>query len=249
MRAAAATINEHLRDGHAGQAYSASATGSTLSGTGVNGSADEAGVIQFDGQGNVTSATYTITSSGTTPTTLSASGTYTVGSNCVASGTLTDSTGKVNTLNMEVDGFGQNFLLLEANTGFVRSGAAHSAFTNPTQAIGNVASYGINATPPGSVFALFGNGLAAAGKTASALGDASATTLRSAQGDRERARAVVLRGLRLRRRHADAVGYSGRHSGERGGHERGRDERQCNQQRRGGVCACHGDARPQFLRQ
>jgi uncharacterized protein (TIGR03437 family) len=159
-------------------AYTYSATGSTLSGTGVNGSADEAGVIQFDGQGNVTSATYTITSSGTTPTPLTATGTYTVGANCVASGTLTDSAGKSNALNMVITGnFGQNFLLLEANTSFVRSGAGHSAFTNPTQAIGNVASYGINATPPGSVFALFGNGLAAAGKTASALNVPLPTTL------------------------------------------------------------------------
>jgi uncharacterized protein (TIGR03437 family) len=42
----------------------------------------------------------------------------------------------------------------------------HSAIENPTQAIANVASYAINATPPGSVFALFGSGLAT--KTASA---------------------------------------------------------------------------------
>lgn len=150
--------------------YSYDAAGFTLSGNAQTGSADEAGVLQFDGQGNVTMANYTITSSGTMPTALTATGTYKVGSNCVASGTLTDSAGKANALNMVITGnFGQNFLLLAANTGFVRSGAAHSAFTNPTQSIGNVASYAVNATPPGSVFALFGIGLAATGKSASAL--------------------------------------------------------------------------------
>jgi uncharacterized protein (TIGR03437 family) len=150
--------------------YSYDAAGFTLSGTAQTASADEAGVLQFDGQGNVTMANYTITSSGTTPTALTATGTYTVGSNCVASATLTDSAGKSNALNMVITGdFGQNFLLLEANSGYVRSGAAHSAFTNPTQSIVNAASYAINATPAGSVFALFGNALAATGKTASAL--------------------------------------------------------------------------------
>jgi uncharacterized protein (TIGR03437 family) len=150
--------------------YSYDATGFTVSGTAQTGSADEAGVLQFDGLGNMTMANYTMTSGGTLPTALTATGTYTVGANCVASGTMTDSAGKANALNMVITGvYGENFLLLEANTGFVRSGSAHSAFTNPTQAIGNVASYAVNATPPGSVFTLFGNGLTATGKTASAL--------------------------------------------------------------------------------
>jgi uncharacterized protein (TIGR03437 family) len=42
----------------------------------------------------------------------------------------------------------------------VRTGTAHSSFTNPSQAIGNVASYAYSATPPGSVFVLFGLSLA-----------------------------------------------------------------------------------------
>lgn len=151
-------------------AYTYSETGTTVSGSAVTGAADKAGVIQFDGQGNVTSANYTITSSATTPATLSASGTYTVASSCLASATLMDSTGKSNALNFVIEGdYGENALLIESSSGFAGSGTAHAAFTNPTQAIGNVASYGVNATPPGSVFALFGNGLTATGKTASAL--------------------------------------------------------------------------------
>jgi uncharacterized protein (TIGR03437 family) len=160
--------------------YSYDTSGFTLTGTVQSGSADEAGVLQFDGQGNVTSATYTMTSGGAKPTALTATGTYTVASSCVASGTLTDSTGKSNALNMVITGnYGENFLLLEANTGFVRIGAAHAAFTNPSQSIGNVASYAVNATPPGSVFVLFGNGLTATGKTASALQVPLTTTLLS----------------------------------------------------------------------
>jgi hypothetical protein len=46
--------------------YTYDASGFTLSGTAQTGSADESGVLQFDGEGHVT-ATYTQTSSGTTP--------------------------------------------------------------------------------------------------------------------------------------------------------------------------------------
>jgi uncharacterized protein (TIGR03437 family) len=52
--------------------------------------------------------------------------------------------------------------MLAANSQYVRAGAGHSAFTNPSQAIANVASYAYSATPPGSVFALFGQSLATA---------------------------------------------------------------------------------------
>jgi uncharacterized protein (TIGR03437 family) len=148
--------------------YTYDSTGFLASGTAQTGSADEAGVLQFDGQGNVT-ANYTITSSGTTPQALTATGTYSVASSCLVSATLTDSTGKTNTLNFVIEGaYGQNVLLAETNSGFVREGSAHSAFLNPAESIGNVASYAINATPPGSVFALFGTGLATANKTAQA---------------------------------------------------------------------------------
>ena len=136
------------------------ASGFTLSGTAQTGGDDEAGVFQFDGQGNVT-ASYTITSSGTTPSQLTSTGTYTVTSACLATATLTDSNGKSNALNFVIDGtYGNAFILQEANSGFVRTGSGHSAYSNPTQSIGNVASYQVNGTPPGSVFALFGFGLA-----------------------------------------------------------------------------------------
>jgi uncharacterized protein (TIGR03437 family) len=156
-------------------AYTYETSGFLLSGTAQTGSADESGILQFDGQGNVT-ASYSITGSGTTPAAVTATGTYSVTSGCVATATLTDSAGKGNTLNLVIAGaYGQNVDMLEANSTFVRTGAAHSAFLNPSQSIGNVASYAVNATPPGSVFAIFGTNLAT--KTASATNVPLPTTL------------------------------------------------------------------------
>jgi uncharacterized protein (TIGR03437 family) len=140
--------------------YTYTASGFTLSGTTQNGSGDEAGLLQFDGQGNLT-ATYIDTEGGATPVSKTATGTYTVGSGCLASAKLTDASGTVNALNFVIEGAdGQSLDVLAANSGFVRTGAGHSAFTNPSQAITNVASYAVNSTPAGSVFALFGQNLA-----------------------------------------------------------------------------------------
>jgi uncharacterized protein (TIGR03437 family) len=62
--------------------------GSTLSGASVTGVLDVAGVLQFDGQGNVT-ASWTQVANLTTAT-VSATGTYSLNSTCLASATLTD---------------------------------------------------------------------------------------------------------------------------------------------------------------
>jgi uncharacterized protein (TIGR03437 family) len=148
-------------------AYPYTASGFTASGTTQTGSADEAGVFQFDGQGNVT-ASYIDSSSGTSQTSITATGTYAVTSACLASATLLDSNGNTNTLNLVITGnYGAAATLILANSQFVRSGSAHAAFLNPTQSIGNVASYAVNATPPGSAFVLFGIDLAT--KEASAI--------------------------------------------------------------------------------
>jgi hypothetical protein len=140
--------------------YTFTGSGFTLSGTTQNGSEDEAGVLQFDGQGQVTAACKD-TESGATPVSLTASGTYTTSYSCLASATLADSSGNSQTLNFVIGGLhGETLDMLAASSQFVRTGTAHSAFTNPSQAIGNVASYAYSATPPGSVFALFGQNLA-----------------------------------------------------------------------------------------
>jgi len=157
--------------------YSYEGSGFVLSGTAQTGVGDESGVLVFDGQGNVTSSS-TITLSGGTPSAVTATGTYSVTSACLATATLIDSTGKTDTLNFVViAAYGQNVDLLETNSQFVRSGAAHSSFLNPSQSIANVFSYAVNATPPGSVFVLYGTGLAASGKSADATTVPFPTTL------------------------------------------------------------------------
>ena len=140
--------------------YIFTASGFTLSGSTQNGAQDEAGVLVFDGQGNV-SATYTDTQSGMTPVAETGTGTYTVSAFCSASASWTDSSGLSNTLNFVILGLhGENLDVLSASSQYVRTGSAHSAFVNPSQAIGNVASYAYSATPAGSVFAIFGENLA-----------------------------------------------------------------------------------------
>jgi len=147
-------------------AYIYTAAGFTETGTTQTGSEDEAGVLQFDGQGNVT-ATYTDTQAGTMAVSKTATGTYKVGPGCLASATLTDSSSITNSYNFVIESLhGENLDVLVANSGFVRTGSAHAAFTNPSQSITNVASYTYSATPAGSVFALFGQNLATKGASA-----------------------------------------------------------------------------------
>jgi uncharacterized protein (TIGR03437 family) len=156
-------------------AYSYTASGFTLAGTTETGSGDEAGVFQFDGQGNVT-ASYIDSFGGTSQTSLTATGTYSVTSACLASATLLDSNGTTNTVNFVITGnYGAAADVILANPQFVRSGSAHAAFLNPAQSIGNVASYEVNGTPPGSVFVLFGLDLAT--KDAQAISVPLQTTL------------------------------------------------------------------------
>jgi uncharacterized protein (TIGR03437 family) len=136
--------------------YTYTATGFTLSGGTQSGSESESGVYQFDGQGNVT-ATYTLMQGGSAPVTGTSSGTYSVASGCLASATLVNSAGLATSLHLVVSGvYGESLNLLLDSSAFVREGSAHSAFPNPSANIGNVASYILNATPPGSIFVVFG---------------------------------------------------------------------------------------------
>jgi len=166
-------------------AYTFTASGFTLSGMTQTGSEDEAGLLQFDGQGNVT-AIYTDTQGGATPLSKTATGTYNVGSGCQGTASLSDGSGTSNALNFVIEGaYGQTLDLALANPQFVRTGTAHVTFTNPSQAITNVASYAVNATPPGSVFALFGENLAtkAAGAATAKLPTTLLTTSVTVNGE------------------------------------------------------------------
>jgi uncharacterized protein (TIGR03437 family) len=69
-------------------AHEFNATGSGLSGASVASTLDVAGMLTFDGQGNVTASWTQV--SNLTATQVSATGTYVVGAGCLASATLTD---------------------------------------------------------------------------------------------------------------------------------------------------------------
>ncbi|MGA2214992.1 MAG: hypothetical protein ABSH31_17095, partial [Bryobacteraceae bacterium] len=136
--------------------YTFTASGFTLSGTTQTGSEGETGEYYFDGQGTV-KATYTLSQGGVAQVTGTTTGTYAVTSGCLASATLVNPAGLATTLNFVISGvYGQNFDLLAESSQFVRTGSGHSAFPSASANIGNVASYVYGATPPGSIFVVFG---------------------------------------------------------------------------------------------
>jgi uncharacterized protein (TIGR03437 family) len=136
-----------------------SANGNSLSGSTNTGIVDLAGVLQFDGQGNVT-ASWT-QASNTATSNVSATGTYTVTAACLGSLTLTDTANL--TYGGSVSVFGaaaNNFELVAANPQLIFTGAGRAAFVNPGQAVVNAASYLPDQTPAGSVLSIFGSNLA-----------------------------------------------------------------------------------------
>ncbi|MGA3019160.1 MAG: IPT/TIG domain-containing protein [Bryobacteraceae bacterium] len=136
-----------------------SGTGNSLSGSTNTGVVDLAGVLQFDGQGNVagnwTQASNTATAS------VSATGTYSLTAACLGSVTLTDTTNNKYAGSVSVFGAAaNNFELVATNSQLIFTGAGRAAFVNPGQAILNAASFLPNETPAGSVFSIFGSDLA-----------------------------------------------------------------------------------------
>jgi uncharacterized protein (TIGR03437 family) len=134
-------------------------TGNTLSGTSVTGVIDLGGLFTFDGQGNVT-ASWT-TSSNTASTSITAKGTYAVTPACLGSATLTDSANNSYAFSLSMQGVAtNNFGYVASNPAAVFNGNARAAFVNPGLAVVNGASDVSGATPAGSVFTVFGAGLA-----------------------------------------------------------------------------------------
>ena len=84
-------------------------TGNTLSGASVTGVLDLAGILQFDGQGNVTANWVQI--SNLASTNVTATGTYTVGSNCQASATLTDASSNKYAVSLSINSTSPAFAL------------------------------------------------------------------------------------------------------------------------------------------
>lgn len=136
-----------------------SSTGNSLSGSSTTGVVDIAGILQFDGQGNVT-ANWT-QASNTATSNVSATGTYSVTSGCLGTLTLTDAASNKYTGSVSIYGVAsQGFAWVTANPALLFTGTGRVASTNPGQAVVNAASYLPSETPAGSVFSIFGVDLA-----------------------------------------------------------------------------------------
>jgi hypothetical protein len=111
--------------------YAFNATGYTFSGGAVNGIADSTGLLQFDGQGNVTA---NLTSPSAAVGTIIATGTYSLSSSCVGTATITDSSGKSTGLIFSITAAkGADFdLLLAQASKFMLSGAGHAIYGQAT---------------------------------------------------------------------------------------------------------------------
>ena len=140
-------------------AFPFSATGNSLAGSVDTGLADLAGLMQFDGQGNVTASWNQ--ASNTATTSFSATGTYTVTAACLGAMTLTDTANNKYTAALTVFGAtAGSFEIVATTPQLIFTGAGRAAFLNPGQSVDDAASFEPSETPAGSVFTIFGTNLA-----------------------------------------------------------------------------------------
>jgi uncharacterized protein (TIGR03437 family) len=136
-----------------------SGTGNSLSGSSDTGILDLAGVLQFDGAGNVTGAWNETSNTATIP--VSATGTYSVTAGCLGSVSLTDTANNKYAGSVSVFGAAAaNVELVAASPQLIFTGAGRSAFVNPEQAVVNGSSSAPNQAPAGSFFSIYGSDLA-----------------------------------------------------------------------------------------
>jgi uncharacterized protein (TIGR03437 family) len=148
--------------------YVFSGNGYGLQGTAVAGVNSISGLLQFDGRGAVTGSWSVATYGVATPDAVT--GHYSLTSSCLASGTVTDASGVNFSLAITMTSAdGSNFTADVASPAAQFTVAGHSAFSNPGQAVVSAASGLAGATPPGSIFALYGSGLTAGSNQANTL--------------------------------------------------------------------------------
>jgi uncharacterized protein (TIGR03437 family) len=134
-------------------------TGFSLTGNAVTGVTGISGTLQFNGRGSVGGSWSVVTNGSSTPATVS--GQYSVTSACLASAAVTDASGVAYALNLaftSADGSDAAFDIATPLALFALSG--HATFTNPGLAVVSAASGSAASTPAGSIFALYGSGLA-----------------------------------------------------------------------------------------
>jgi uncharacterized protein (TIGR03437 family) len=139
--------------------YAMSGTGFSLAVGFLTGVNTISGVLQFDGRGDVTGSWSVAGSGSGTPA--SVSGHYSVTALCLASATVTDASGNSYALNFAITtADASNFSADIATPAALFSATGHSEFTNPGNSVVNAASFAAAGTPPGSIFVVFGSGLA-----------------------------------------------------------------------------------------
>lgn len=148
-------------------AYVFSGNGWAIGSGAIAGVNSISGVSQFDGAGAITGSWAISTNGMSTPDTFT--GNYSMSSMCVGNGTVTTGSGVTYNLNFTVTtADGANFGVLAGSPGNLFTATAHSTFTNPGLAVGNAAGVS-GGTPAGSLFSIYGTGLATTQAQASKL--------------------------------------------------------------------------------
>lgn len=140
--------------------YGFSGTGYALSGGKIAGVNAISGLLQFDGVSAVTGSWTVSNSSSATPDSLT--GTYTLSAaTCTAAATLTDSNNvSYNVSLVMTSANAADFSAVISNATYLSTATGHSSFTYPGLAVELAAGDGLP-VPPGSLFSIYGSGLAA----------------------------------------------------------------------------------------
>lgn len=138
--------------------YAFSGNGFSLATGAITGVNDISGLLTFDGAGNLTGSWAVATGTASTPDTIT--GHYTMSTSCTGSATVTDPSGAGFTLSYVMTTADGSNLALEGSTSTVMfTSTAHSTMTNPGLSVANAAGIS-GGTPPGSLFSIYGSGLA-----------------------------------------------------------------------------------------
>jgi len=135
--------------------------------TGVAGNSVYTNAGQFVADGNGNGSVASVTNVGGNVAQVTATGTYSVASDCSGTARVSNQNGTVN-YRFAIVRDGQSALFFETDAGATVSGAFTTQFAPPNQAIVNGASFQPSIAP-GSLFSIFGTGLAAQTASASTL--------------------------------------------------------------------------------
>ena len=116
--------------------YTVNATGFLLASNAVSGAGSGAGLLQFDGQGRLT-VNFTLSATGAAANVLTLTGSYTGGSNCLGSATLTDSKGNSYVMRISINNgtaaaSSAFYVTLAQSSTFILLGNAHAIYGQPT---------------------------------------------------------------------------------------------------------------------